>query len=145
MTSRDVRDAPAGTQIPGCWRREGVQSSVSLSVLVQGWELADLSSRQQRRPWSHSPLPLQTQEHGTTEHPGLRTASSPIPELISQLNPCSHHTIHELKLVWAVSPQPQQVRTGGGMGASYTPAAPVTCATKAVTDKISKDSKQGQQ
>lgn len=115
-----------------------------LSVLVQGWELAALSARQQRWPWSHSPLPLLTQGQGTTEHPGCRIAPSPISELISHLNSCLHHTKHELSCV-AVTPQPQQVRTGGGMGACYTPAAPVTCATKAVTDKISKDSKQGQQ
>lgn len=34
VTSRDLRDAPAGTEIPGCWRRQGAQSGVSLSVLV---------------------------------------------------------------------------------------------------------------
>lgn len=50
VTSRDLRDAPAGTEIPGSWRGQGAQSGASLSVLVPGLELAALSTRQQRCP-----------------------------------------------------------------------------------------------
>lgn len=125
MTSRDLRDAPAGTQIPGGWRSQGTQSSGSLSVLVQGWELAALSTRQQRCPWSHSPLPLPPQGQGTTEHPGFRIPPSPIPELISHLNPCSHHTKHELRPCGR-TPHSHSSRGQGEGWAPVTPLQPLS-------------------
>lgn len=71
-----------------CWdsdsrglEKPGYTEGGSLSVLVQGRELAALSTRQQRCPWSHRPLPLATR--GTTEHPGLTIPPSAIPELIN--------------------------------------------------------------
>lgn len=82
MTSRDLRDDPAGLGFQGAGETK-VLRVVSLSVLVQGWELAAFSTRQQRCPGSHSPLPLPTQGQDTTEHSGLRIAPSPISGLIS--------------------------------------------------------------
>lgn len=152
LTSRNGRDVPAGTWMPGGWeggwRGQGTRSggSHSPSVIAQGWELAALRCQAAETPPSpRAPFPSQPQGGGTAEHPGFKTPPNPIPDLISHLNPSPRHIKPKLRpqcrSVFSLQPPAGEDR-GRDRHLLYLCSLVSHALLKAVTDKIAEDSRQ---
>lgn len=121
------RGDPAGTRTPGGWssHRSPSGGSHRSAAVAQGWDLA--------APWCRAaPSPRE---------PRVQNPPNSTPDLIRPLQPfpASHNRRAGAALPLGAHPAATSRRGQGEGQASFTPLQPgVTCALKAVTDKIGK-------